>query len=202
MTESPSDELAIDSTINRHKHVVDEANGGKHQAQENDTIFSYPDILTVKFETKTLHFAPATVLHLMETSYMNDLKSLLSPAQRSELSKKYPSEIVSSNVISSLYVPIPGNDLNRNHTKPPIHECYLAPLSKLSQTELLNNYIVRNAVGGSMGENSTALQLPTSLDLLPDVPIEGEGMREDGRPASTPAWGEGGDEGERKWGVA
>ena len=98
---------------------------------------------------------------------MNDMRSLLSPSQRSSLESRYPKEIAPSHPVPppsrprGNSPPHGGGGGGGGETGPPINDCYMAPLSKLSNAELINAYIVRNEMGGNMGENSTNLQLPT-----------------------------------------
>ena len=51
-----------------------------------------------------LHFAPASVIHVIETKAFAEVLRLLSPSDRSKIESNYPNRTVIRSALSSLYV--------------------------------------------------------------------------------------------------
>jgi len=112
-----------------HKISADEQNSkdsssDKVDQQDIDSILSYPDVLEAKYRSSSgtvtkLHFAPATIMHLLETTHAAEYKKQLPLHQAVELDNAYPVDLIATGCIKNLFVPLENdeNALGKNLLK-------------------------------------------------------------------------------------
>jgi hypothetical protein len=182
-----------------------------------DSIYSYPDVLTVESNGRILHFAPATVLNLLETPAARRLRASLPDKERELLDEKYPEELMADEELcgatlfcahlspsdddehdnasrpesstSDQFSKYPAANNSNNHASltAPLVGCRMTPLSNLAVATLLSTYV----------SHDTSKKIISCLDALPDQEISmassermSTGVTGSGRKSgpTTPAW--------------
>jgi hypothetical protein len=152
-------------------------------------VLSHPDVLGARGGGgELLHYAPATVLNLLEGGAMQRRRSTEPPEHFRELDGRYPPEAYGGGSVPAFYVavgPAPsGGPARSGSHADPLLAATLCRLSPLAELALADCYLLR----------SPSAVAPAYLSV-PDEEVELEG--EGGRRGGTPAWG-GGREGEEK----
>ena len=112
--------ITCGKVCNKHHKICSEnsSSGGGFQLQQQqdlDSILSYPDVLEASYKSKAgtvikLHFAPATILHLLETSHMKEHKKQLPLHHIVELDAAYPKHLINEGCIKNLFVPLENDE--------------------------------------------------------------------------------------------
>ena len=82
----------------------------------DDETFHRQTKFQAKRKAKTnhyLHFAPASVIHVIETKAFAEVLRLLSPSDRSKIESNYPNRTVIRSALSSLYVLVDKGEAHR-----------------------------------------------------------------------------------------
>ena len=139
-----------------------------------DLVTQYPDVVVASENNKgaqaadnelplCLHFAPATVQHLLETERFASLNSeCLSPEQKETILQSYPSSVVKKSVLGSLYVAVRSTEKTSLVTRglSPLHGGILVPIPDCALDELVSSFLVRNV------DSVPLIPVPSALTLF------------------------------------
>ena len=139
---------------------------------------SFPDVLECKAPDhlngigKSLHFAPASLLHLLQTPKGHAMMSRIrTPTNASELDQMYSSKWVKYGKIPKLYVVVPAEpgQAQNNLASPLIHG-RIQPLSVEAVQEMLAVYVCRHP-NQSLNPSQDSGGLPSAMHVFPDHSI-------------------------------
>ncbi len=104
-----------------------------------------------------IHFAPVSVMHILETIIFGDVIKVVTPHHRAQLFSHYPEELLVKNSISNLYVlqespnqVLPRTDSAARDRGSPLKGSFLVPLSRPAMQELVGIYAVRRLDQGTV----------------------------------------------------
>ena len=154
---------------------------GRKQSAADGVILSSPDVLTAVRDSPlyevnssseyvaqaSLHFAPASLQHLLETDGYADMNAqCLNASERSLLRKTYPPHYIRRSTLGNLYALVkPGAPVaeGARTEKHDLLNGKLVPLSKESMREIVAAYVVRSQLVAT----PTAMSA-LGLSLLPE----------------------------------
>jgi hypothetical protein len=104
--------------------------------------------------THTVHFAPASVMHVLETTVFGEVSRLLTAAHRDRLYAHYPEALLLKNGLSNLYIlqedtrpgrakKLPRTDSAARDRGSPLNGAVLTPLTRPAMQELVGVYAAR-----------------------------------------------------------
>jgi hypothetical protein len=136
-----------------------------------------PDVLECKVQNgvdglnSTLHFAPASVLQLLQTPQGRDvMSSLRIKSTAVGLDKTYDPNYVRYGKVTNLYVVIPSEHTQNGNSSSPIIQGRIQPLSNEAIQEMLAVYVCRHP-DQVLSSSSDSGGLPSAMHVFPDGSI-------------------------------
>jgi hypothetical protein len=135
---------------------------------------AFPDVLECRTHSDssipntTLHFAPASLLQLLQTPEGRTMmSSIRSQANASELDKTYNPNLIKFGKVPNLYVVVPPEQVQPHDNLSPLVHGQIQPLSIEAVQEMLAVYVCRHP-NQALNPSHDCGGLPSAMHVFPD----------------------------------